>query len=244
MTSFLPALHLPLASIRVGRPQTFTPLETPAALFQPWSSAISKAEISGPVWLSELNLTGDRQADQQNHGGPDQALCVYPGVHYAEWSARLGRELGPGSFGENLTLAGSATEADVCLGDVFALGEAVVQVSQPRSPCFKLGRRWETPLLPRWLQDSGFTGWYMRVLEPGLVAPGAALTLLRRPFPEWPLTRVNSAKYGQRHDRELVAALAACPALGRQWQRKMQGRLSGALPLDDDANRLLGPVAG
>ncbi|MCC2547634.1 MOSC domain-containing protein [Hymenobacter sp. BT175] len=244
MSNALPVLHLPLASIRVGQPRTFTFPETEHTPARPWSSAIQKAAINKPVWLSELNLAGDLQADQQNHGGPDQALCVYPGAHYAGWSARLGQELTSGSFGENLTLAGSASEADVCLGDVFALGGAVVQISQPRSPCYKLGRRWQTPLLPRWLQDSGFTGWYMRVLEPGLVAPGDQLLLLRRPCPEWPLPRVNSAKYAQRHDRKLVEALAACPVLGRQWQRKLQGRLSGTMPLDDDANRLLGPATG
>jgi MOSC domain-containing protein YiiM len=126
------------------------------------------------VWLTQLNLAGDFQADQRNHGGPDQALCVYCGVHYAYWSRQLGQELTAGSFGENLTLAGSWTEADVCIGDVFALGEAVVQVTQPRSPCWKIARRWQTPLLSLWMQETGYTGWYMRVLQPGQVAPPTA----------------------------------------------------------------------
>ncbi|MCB2379233.1 MOSC domain-containing protein [Hymenobacter sp. BT635] len=241
MTAPPVSLSLPLASVRVGQPET---LSSTAAgpTSRAWTSAIRKAEITGPVWLDGLNLTGDAQADLKNHGGPDQALCVYPGVHYPAWTEQLGQPMLPGSFGENLTLAGPCTEQDVCLGDIFQLGEAVVQISQPRSPCYKLGLRWHTPLLPKWLQDSGRTGWYMRVLQPGTVAPTDTLELLERPYPQWPLPRVNSAKYELREDLSLARQLADCPALGEQWRRKMLGRLSGVLPLYDDANRLQGPA--
>ncbi|UOQ74090.1 MOSC domain-containing protein [Hymenobacter cellulosilyticus] len=240
MPDALLALSLPLVSVRVGQPETLT-AAGPAP--RAWTSAIRKAEITGPVWLDGLNLTGDLQADQKNHGGPDQALCVYPGAHYPFWSTQLSQPMLPGSFGENLTLAGDATEHDVCLGDIFRLGEALVQVSQPRSPCYKLGLRWQTPLLPKWLQDSGRTGWYMRVLQPGYVAPTDALELVERPYPAWPLTLVNSVKYEQRENLALAAELLACPALGGQWRRKMQGRVAGTAPLYDDANRLEGPAA-
>ncbi|MCB2409756.1 MOSC domain-containing protein [Hymenobacter lucidus] len=231
-----PALSLPLASVRIGQP------EAAEALGRAWVSAIRKVEITGPVWLDALNLAGDLQADQKNHGGPDQALCVYSGGHYAYWSQQLSQPMLPGSFGENLTLAGDYTEHDVCLGDIFRLGGAIVQISQPRSPCYKLGLRWQTPLLPKYLQDSGRTGWYMRVLQPGLVAPTDALVLQERPYPEWPITLVNSVKYERREEVELVAALVACPALGQQWQRKLRSRLAGSAPLYDDANRLEGPA--
>lgn len=241
MSESLPPLTLPLQSLRVGRPQTLGTAEAAEPLARAWTSAIHKHALTEPVWLAPLNLAGDEQADLRNHGGPDQALCAYPGVHYAYWSARLGRELGPGSFGENLTLAGPWTEADVCLGDVYQFGEALVQISQPRSPCWKIARRWQEPLFSQWLQETGFTGWYMRVLQPGRVAPTDVLVLQQRPHPDWPLTRVNAAKYEQRHDLQLVAGLLACPELGEQWRRKLQGRLSGALPLNDDANRLVGP---
>ncbi|WP_167852208.1 MOSC domain-containing protein [Hymenobacter elongatus] len=236
------SLSLPLASIRVGQPETFggdAATEPPGRL---WVSSIRKAEITGPVWLDTLNLAGDAQADQKNHGGLDQSLCVYPGVHYHHWAERLGRPLPPGSFGENLTLAGEWREQDVCLGDVFSFGEAVVQISQPRSPCYKLGRRWQLPLLPKWLQDSGRTGWYMRVLQPGLVAPTDTLELTERLYSEWPLTLVNSVKYERREELAVVHALAECPALGEFWRRKMRGRLLGDMPLYDDANRLEGPA--
>ncbi|SHJ15010.1 MOSC domain-containing protein YiiM [Hymenobacter daecheongensis DSM 21074] len=239
MTS-VPALTLPLAALLVGRPESLGTPDAPTQLARTWVSAIRKTAVQDAIWLDALNLEGDAQAHPKVHGGPDQALCVYPGGHYPHWAERLGHALPPGSFGENLTLAGPATEHDVCIGDVFRLGEAVVQITQPRSPCYQLGLRWQQPLLPKWLQDSGRTGWYMRVLQPGHVAPTDSLQLTQRPYPEWPVARANSVKYELRDDLTLSAALAACPALGQQWRSKMLGRVSGALPLYDDANRLQG----
>jgi MOSC domain-containing protein YiiM len=242
--SSVPAISLPLVSLWVGLPQALGVPGAPAVLDRPWTSAIVKQAVKEPVWLDTLNLAGDQQADQRNHGGPDQALCAYPAVHYTYWTERLGMPLAAGSFGENLAIGADYTEADVCIGDVFAFGEAVVQISQPRSPCWKIARRWQLPLFSQWLQETGYTGWYLRVLQPSLVSPTDVLQLLERPHPEWTVARANSAKYEQRHDRGLVAQLAACPALGEHWRRKMQGRTDGSLPLNDDANRLVGPNAG
>lgn len=230
-----------LASLRVGRPRSFGEASAAQPEVRSWTSALLKEPLTEPTWLSKTNLAGDEQADQRSHGGPEQALCVYPSVHYAYWSTRLAQPLTAGSFGENLTLAGEWTETDVCIGDILAFGQAVVQISQPRSPCWKVARRWHAPQLALWMQESGFTGWYMRVLQTGFVAPTDHLCLLQRPHPEWSVARANVAKYGQRHNRGLAAELAACPALGQQWQRKMAGRASGSVPLHDDAPRLHGP---
>ncbi|WP_303312188.1 MOSC domain-containing protein [Hymenobacter sp. BT730] len=239
-----PPLSIPLAAVSVGKPQQLGSPDAPNPLARKWVTGIRKTAVTEPLWLDALNLAGDGQANLKAHGGPDQALCVYPGTHYRYWSERLGQSLLPGSFGENLTLAGPCTEQDVCLGDVFQWGEAQIQISQPRSPCFQLGLRWQLPLLPKWLQDSGFTGWYMRVLQPGRVSAQDTLELIERPYPEWTVARANSVKYELREDLALSAALAACPALGHLWRQKMLGRTSGALPLYDDANRLEGLTAG
>lgn len=242
--TFFPPLSIPLMAVSVGRPQLLGSPDAPTALGRRWESAIGKTAVAGPLWLDTLNLAGDGQANLQAHGGPDQALCVYPGTHYAYWAEQLGHALLPGSFGENLTLAGPVTEQEVCLGDIFQWGTARVQISQPRSPCAKLGLRWQERLLPKWLQDSGFTGWYMRVLHPGQVSAADALVLLERPYPEWTVARANSVKYELREDLTLSAALAALPPLGHHWRQKMLGRTAGTLPLYDDANRLEGPPAG
>jgi hypothetical protein len=107
------------------------------------------------------NFDGDRQADLLNHGGLEKAVCVYPFDHYPYWSRRLGRDLKPGAFSENLTVCG-AIETEVCVGDVFRIGEAMVQVSQPRMPCAKLAGKNGSRMLPKLMTDVGYTGFYMR----------------------------------------------------------------------------------
>lgn len=237
-----PSMSLSVSSLRVGRPRLFEESGSTRAEARPWTSALIKEPVTGPTWLSSTNLAGDEQADQRNHGGAEQALCVYPSAHYPYWSKRLGHPLKAGSFGENLTLTEPWVETDVCIGDIFAFGQAVIQISQPRSPCYKVARRWQAPHLALWMQESGFTGWYMRVLQPGLVTATDLLLLLERAHPEWSVARANATKYGLRHDRSLTVALASCPALGEQWRRKMQGRSNGTMPLYDDATRIYGAV--
>jgi MOSC domain-containing protein YiiM len=197
----------------------------------PWTSAIAKTACDGPVFLGEINFEGDDQADRRVHGGADKAVCVYPEAHYARWWAetnwpeRLGPDsFGFGAFGENLTVTG-ATEDDTCLGDVLRIGEALVEVSQPRSPCWKLGRRWSYPELTARTRDSDRTGWYVRVLETGVVAPGSRIERLERPYPEWTITEVNRVHIHERHDLAAAARLAACPALAAPWSATLRHRV-------------------
>jgi MOSC domain-containing protein YiiM len=139
-------------------------------------SGIDKRPVTAPsLRLTTTNLEGDGQADTkesrfggQVHGGPEQAVYAYPVEHYARFEATLGRPVGPGFVGENLTVRG-ATEADVCIGDVWEWGDALLQVSVPRSPCYKLGIRMARQALRRWIREEGLVGWYLRVLRPGTV---------------------------------------------------------------------------
>jgi MOSC domain-containing protein YiiM len=112
------------------------------------------------------NFDGDRQADQVNHGGLEKAVCVYPFDHYPYWNRQLGHDLQPGAFSENLTVSG-AIETEVCVGDVFRIGEATVQVSQPRMPCTKLASKNGSKMLPKLIANVGYTGFYMSVLSEG-----------------------------------------------------------------------------
>jgi MOSC domain-containing protein YiiM len=139
-------------------------------------SAIDKHPVPAPsLYLDRINLEGDEQADTrptpqggQVHGGPDQAVYAFPAEHYVAFERQLGRPLAPGFVGENLTVRG-ATEADVCIGDVWSWGEALLQVTSPRGPCFKLGIRLGRHALRRWVREEGLVGWYLRVLRPGRV---------------------------------------------------------------------------
>lgn len=214
-----------IISLQVGQPAEHT--SSLADGNSPvWVSGIWKAPVTGRVRLNPTNLDGDQQADLKNHGGPDKAVCCYSADHYAYWQAALGlseSQFPPGAFGENWTLAG-LTEDTVCIGDIYEVGTARVQVSQPRMPCWKLGRRWERPALPLEVQTAGKTGWYLRVREPGEIGAGDALTCLERPLPEWPVARINQAMYVEKNDAELAEALARLNLLAEAWRRPFRRR--------------------
>lgn len=214
-----------LISLQVGLPQErLSTLQDGAEAF--WTSGIFKSPISERLRLERLHLPGDAQADLKHHGGKDKAVCCYPAEHYADWRLALGftdEQFSFGAFGENFTLRGM-TEDTVCIGDIYSLGTARVQISQPRMPCYKLGRRWELPHLPHAVKDSGRTGYYLRVLEAGEVGPGDLLTLQERPLPDWTIARVNDAMYVRKDDAELAYTLGRLPLLAEAWRSPFRRR--------------------
>ena len=113
------------------------------------------------LWLSTGNLAGDAQADLLVHGGSDKALYTYPSEHLAAWSSELGDALGPAPFGENLSTSG-VLEADVRVGDVWRWNDAVMQICQPRWPCFKLALHRQRADIQKLMRGNGRTGWYHR----------------------------------------------------------------------------------
>jgi MOSC domain-containing protein YiiM len=141
-------------------------------------TAILKEPTNGAVPLRRLGFEGDAQADLTVHGGPDKAAYLYPFEHYAYWADVLGRkDLAPGAFGENLTTEG-LLETDVRIGDVFEVGTARVLVTQPRSPCAKLGAKFGSMAFVRTFATAGRPGLYLRVLQEGMVEAGDAITRL------------------------------------------------------------------
>ena len=213
-----------LVSLQVGQPQA---LETDGAK---WRSAIYKTPVAGRVLLGETNLSGDKQANLKYHGGPDKAVCAFPAEHFSQWQAELGlgEEFGYGAFGENFTLSGM-DEANVCIGDIYVVGTAKVQVSQPRQPCINLARKWNYSVFPERLVEMGHTGYYLRVLQPGEVGAGDSVILLERPNPEITIQFTNSAKYRKVGGVERARLLAALPELAEEWRRPFRNR-KGVLP--------------
>lgn len=192
---------------------------------QPWYSGFLKTEVTGPVHLGKINLDGDAQGDLVHHGGVDKAVCCHASIHYEAWRRELGMpELTLGSFGENFAIDG-AVEADVCIGDIWRVGEAVTQISQPRQPCWKLARRWRIQNLPLRVQQTGRYGWYLRVLTEGLVAPNTPIILLERPNPEWTIARANQIMNRDTSDMAAAAALAAVPELSKNWKTTLTNRV-------------------
>jgi len=203
-------------------------------------SAIGKVPVSGRVSIAMDGLTVDEQADLKVHGGPDKALHHYPADHYPAWRAELGREdLLPGSFGENLTTTG-LTEKTVCIGDLFSLGTAKIQVSQGRQPCWKLNAHVGEARMAYLFQRTGRTGWYYRVLSPGSVAPGDTLSLIERRHPDWSVERVTAARLTNKLRPEEAAILASMPELARGWQTAFEKMASG-VATEDKRSRLNHP---
>ena len=198
-----------LVSIQVGKPRFHGPdvgLSEP--LDHRWHSAFFKEPVGGPVRLGVTNLEGDRQADPRVHGGREMAVLCYSADHYPLWRAELGiEEMASGGFGENFTLSGQ-DELTAFIGDVYRVGEATVQVSQPRGPCYKISYRWRRPDLLARCESNGRHGWYLRVIEEGLVEAGQALELLERPNPTWSVRRAADVYRTRRKQPREAAVLA------------------------------------
>ncbi len=162
-----------LAAVNVGTPTILGAIRGENV----WSG-IRKSPVASAtlLWLSALNLAGDGQADLSVHGGRDKAVYAYPSEHLSAWSQELDADLGPAPFGENLSTEG-VLEQDVCIGDVWSWGTALLQVTQPRWPCFKLALYRGRADVQARMRSTGRTGWYLRVLEPGEV-PAAGPILL------------------------------------------------------------------
>lgn len=209
---------VPLLSLRTGR------IEGLGAEALP--SAIAKQPVTAALRLTHAGLADDQQADRAHHGGADKALHHYPAEHYPAWRAQLPERATAfeiGAFGENLSTLG-LTEDNVCLGDIYCLGRAVIQVSQGRSPCRKLNLRFALPDMVERVTASGRTGWYYRVLVEDTVAPGDQLLLLERPHPDWPLSRLWRTLFIDAPDRALLEKLAAMPVLGKSWRERAETR--------------------
>lgn len=214
-----------IISLQVGLPQTRTS-DMQEGEDKHWTSAIGKSSLPGRVELGTTHLAGDGQADLKHHGGADKAVCCYPAAHYPGWRALLECDkaaFAPGAFGENFTVDGQ-TENDVCIGDVYEVGGAVVQVSQPRMPCWKMGRRWSREALPGEMIARGQTGWYLRVLQTGEVGAGDFFALRERPLPQWTVARINDAMYVHKADADLAYELGCLPLLAEAWRSPFRRR--------------------
>lgn len=191
-------------------------------------SAIWKAPVAGPVHIGYGGLAGDQQADRRAHGGPEKAVHHYAGDNYARIAAALPQfadALTVGSIGENISTFG-IDEATVCIGDVFRLGSAVLQVSQPRRPCWKIDARYGASGVLRYVVDSGRSGWYYRVLAEGTAASGDSFIHLERPAGAVSLLQLWECWLEHRPDPARLAAIAAAPGLTPAWVERIKRRLA------------------
>ena len=208
-----------LLSVNTGRPRLI------AAEGQTVSTAIFKNPVEGPVALGPEGLEGDHQANRRVHGGPEMAVCVYPIEHYQEMGRRLGVELSAGAFGENFTIEG-LIEEEVCIGDTLRVGTAIVQVSKAREPCVNLARRYRNPAIVRWVVETGFSGFYLRVIQTGRVQGGDRIERIAHPHPGHSVADAMRALLADPPPVELLKRFIACESLSPPWIRRMARRLA------------------
>ncbi|PDO83020.1 6-hydroxyaminopurine reductase [Kosakonia sacchari] len=203
-------------------------------------SAIAKLQVEGELTLTETGIAGDEQAEKSYHGGTDRALCHYPREHYAHWAQMFPQQAAlfcAPAFGENLSTSG-LTEKNVFIGDIFRWGDALIQVTQPRSPCFKLNFHFGINDMSTQMQSSGRTGWLYRVIAGGNVSAEAPLELVSR-VSDVSVYDAAAIAWFQPFDDEQYHRLLSAAGLSASWTRTMQKRrLSGKI--EDNSRRLLG----
>ena len=198
--------------LNLGMPETRTDRNGESFI-----TAIAKQSTQETVLLTESGLEGDSTYDEV-HGTPDRGLHVLSYEHYDYFAQRAGAPLKHCAFGENLCVSG-LTEHDVCVGDIWQLGEAKVQVSMPTERCSTIGRRLHLPAMLKWIHEKMMTGYYLRVLQAGQVSVTSTITLLERPQPDWSINRLNQLLFNQR-DRQQMAQACALPELSEEWKQR------------------------
>ena len=177
-----------------------------------WKSPVGDA----PVMVRGVNLDGDDQADRRVHGGADKAVYAYAEEDYAWWREARGVRTEPGLFGENLTTLGLALEAAL-VGERWRVGETLLEVAQPRLPCFKLGIRMGDPFFPKRFQAAARLGAYLRIVEPGHVRAGDAVEIVMRPAHGITLATMAAAM----RDEALARRVLAVPEVPASWRRML-----------------------
>jgi MOSC domain-containing protein YiiM len=179
------------------------------------------------VQVRTTGLTGDQQADLENHGGPDNVVLAYDARHYPIWRQRLGRDdLAHGAFGENFTVSGEGlTDEEVCIGDIWEVGEGAdcvqLQVTQARQPCYKLARRLQEPHIVKMVHETNWGGWYLRVLREGMAESAMRIRLIGRTHPTWTVARAVQVMYARKKDLESARELSQLAELSTRWKREL-----------------------
>lgn len=215
--------RIQLLSIQVGLPQEWSGSDSTGFGPPVWVTSFHKRLVNGSVWVGKANIDGDR-AGASTHGGPEKVVCVYPWEHYAYWQRELSLpELTYGAFAENFTVQGQL-EDQACIGDVVRVGEAEIQISQPRPPCWRLARWWQRKSFVTRMEETGRTGWYCRVIKEGYAEAGISMELIDRPHPDLTVSVANQFLYGNGGHLDRLEMLASCSLLSDSWRESLLAR--------------------
>lgn len=214
-----------VVSVHVGVPREYH------WLGRTLTSSIAKRAVAGPVAVRGVNLAGDDQSDRNQHGGLDKVAYIYAAEDQAWWEDELGTQLDPGIFGQNVTTSGLDVTHAV-IGERWRIGTALLQVTEPRTPCWKLGMRMGDKAFPRRFAAARRPGAHTRLLEEGRIAAGDRVVIEGRPSHGITIDDVNRVYYGDDPD---VGKLLRAPELAAHWQRWAGHRT--VWHLDEEAKR-------
>ncbi|GKV54116.1 sulfurase [Sporosarcina sp. NCCP-2222] len=207
-----------IVTFSIGKPKTVVYEESKEMV-----TGICKDQIA-EAFLTKDGFNGDGVADLRFHGGPDRAVCIYPFEHYAQWEDEFERPLPRSTFGENLTVM-NMVERDVYVGDIYQVGEAVIQVTQGRVPCSTINKRTGLPLIMKRMIDTGYTGYLCRVIKEGLVKSDSSITLIEQHPDQISIAYCNEIYFRGQKDVDAMKRIVAIEPLAEEWRKSLQKRI-------------------
>ncbi|SFL56235.1 MOSC domain-containing protein [Salibacterium qingdaonense] len=214
MDSQAPVIH----HLAAGRPQDIQDQQGHA-----FRTGIRKQKADNMV-LKKSGITGNDVADKKNHGGTDRAVCIYPLEHYGKWEEEFERKLDQAAFGENMTVAGM-TEDMVYIGNTYQVGSSVIQVTQGRVPCLKIDRRTGCDGLMKRFIATGFTGFFCRVLQEGVIQADSRIELVKEDARRISVLYANNIYFHERGNVDAMKRILNVPPLAEQWRSKLEKRI-------------------
>ncbi|MBP1680436.1 MAG: hypothetical protein H6Q35_775 [Proteobacteria bacterium] len=214
-----------ILSVQVGRAKTYGDAQSKDFLEKEWQSASFKEVSHTPLFANFTGFSGDEVADTIHHGGVDKAIFANSYENYAHWASFLEQKSLPfGALAENLTITG-LHEQSVMLGEVHQIGTAILQVSQPRKPCWKISRRWNHKAFTNEIFTSGLTGWYYKVLQEGLIGSDDEIKVIQQKTPQISILKANEAFREPEKYQSILETILDIPSLASSYQESIVKRL-------------------
>ena len=221
-----------LKALLIGEVKNYGSQSATDKLNTPWSSAIFKVAQNGEIFANELGFEGDSVADTKHHGGPEKAIFANSFSNYAQWEKFLGlKNMAYGAMGENLCIDG-LDESSVCVGDIHKVGSLVLQVSQPRKPCFKLSKRWGNKNMATHIFETGLTGWYYRVITPGLCKVGDTIEIIKKDEVGMSILEINRLFFAPNENLELLEKFNVLTTITNSWHGDIKRRLNNTYSIE------------
>jgi MOSC domain-containing protein YiiM len=219
-------------SLQVGKVKSYGDKNSKEFIDKYWQSASFKEPLCGEVWAGKLGLSGDEVADTLHHGGADKAIFANSYENYEKWADFLHVNTIPyGALAENLTITG-LHESSVFLGDIHKIGSAVLQVTQPRKPCWKISKRWNNKNFTHEIYTSGLTGWYYRVIEEGFIKAGDRVTILSQEKVKISILDANMAFSNPIEHKNILEKIVHISSIAPSYKESILKRLEGAFSLE------------